>query len=404
MFLLLLAALSQAALSRPATTAPAAAQTTPHRLLLERVVMVMRHGVRAPIDGEVPADTHTGAPWPHWPVAAEQMTPHGLAALELRGADDRAWLDRSGLFTPGRCPAPTTVRIHSNVSQRTIDSANAFARGFAPGCGLTVDHQAAGTVDPLFEPLRDRNARFDAAAAMASIDLHTGGMDALTRRHRAELDALDRVLDCPQRVACTPRDAASVRASADGRSIVLTGPIRRASGIAQVLLLQYVQGMPAAQVGWGRVDAAALKRLGALHAALFDVFTRAPYMAAKQAGPLARAMLAALEAHGDRRLDLFVGHDTNVTALAAALRVDLSSPDYATGDVPPDGALVLTLLRDPATGARFVRTSYRVQPIMALRYLQSGIDDVVLRVPGCSATCPLDRFATLLMMRTAAAG
>ncbi|MGK3808244.1 histidine-type phosphatase, partial [Enterococcus faecium] len=78
--------------------------------------------------------------WPRWPVPAEQLTPHGAAALELRGAQDRAWLADKRLFTAAGCPERGTVRIRSNTSQRTIDSAAAFARGFAPGCGLTVDH------------------------------------------------------------------------------------------------------------------------------------------------------------------------------------------------------------------------------------------------------------------------
>ncbi|MDA4834220.1 histidine-type phosphatase, partial [Enterobacter hormaechei] len=121
------------------------ADATPPALRIDRVVMVMRHGVRAPIDGEVPADTRSGAPWPRWPVPAEQLTPHGAAALELRGAQDRAWLADKRLFTAAGCPERGTVRIRSNTSQRTIDSAAAFARGFAPGCGLTVDHQPAGT-------------------------------------------------------------------------------------------------------------------------------------------------------------------------------------------------------------------------------------------------------------------
>ncbi|RZM24457.1 MAG: hypothetical protein EOP67_46540, partial [Sphingomonas sp.] len=38
-------------------------------LMLEHAVLVMRHGIRAPLDGEVPPGTRTGAPWPAWPVA-----------------------------------------------------------------------------------------------------------------------------------------------------------------------------------------------------------------------------------------------------------------------------------------------------------------------------------------------
>ena len=58
-------------------------------LRVERVVVVMRHGVRAPIVGEAPEDTLTGAPWPTWPVPPEHLTPHGAKALEILGDVDR---------------------------------------------------------------------------------------------------------------------------------------------------------------------------------------------------------------------------------------------------------------------------------------------------------------------------
>jgi len=49
-----------------------------------------------------------------------------------------------------------------------------------------------------------------------------------------------------------------------------------------------------------------------------------------------------------------VGHDTNVTALAAALHVDLKAPGFARNDVAPGGALVVERLRDTRSGERFI--------------------------------------------------
>jgi 4-phytase/acid phosphatase len=41
-----------------------AAPTTPRDLVTERAVPVMRHGMRAPLNGEVPEGTRTDRPWP----------------------------------------------------------------------------------------------------------------------------------------------------------------------------------------------------------------------------------------------------------------------------------------------------------------------------------------------------
>jgi 4-phytase / acid phosphatase len=332
---------------------------------VERVVMVMRHGVRAPIVGEAPEGTRTRDPWPTWPVPAEHLTPRGARALQILGRSDRTWFAKLGVLPARGCPSRGQIRIWTNTAQRTISSGEAFAEGLAPGCDLPIGHRAAEEVDPLFEPLRAGVAPFDPAAAMASINAYTGGVDQLAARLKPELDELDRVLDCGAPGGCQPEHPSSVRPAPDGRGIELTGPIRDASGTAQVLLLQYVEGVSPSGPRWRGIEPSSLKRLGALHAALFDVFTRPPYMTARQAGPLARRVLDSL-ASPTAGVDVFMGHDTNVTALAAALGAPLAAPGYAIGDVPPGGALVLLRLVDDA-GRRWIQIRYQTQSPDALR-------------------------------------
>ncbi|MGN5373380.1 histidine-type phosphatase [Sphingomonas hankookensis] len=255
---------------------PADAATKPD-IVVDQAIVVMRHGIRAPLDGEVPEGTRTAQPWPRWPVAESPITPHGHRALERVAAADRRRFIRQGLIPARGCPAPAAVTIRSNNSARTIASGDDYAAALLPGCPGTVVHLPAGSADPIFEPLRAGATRFDAAAAIDSIERSTGGVAALAARHRAALALLDGVLACaPRGDGCAPPRPSRVAASADGKGVDLDGPIRTTSGIAQVLLLQYVEGMPRRAVGWGRVDAASLRRMGALHAALFDVFTRPP--------------------------------------------------------------------------------------------------------------------------------
>jgi 4-phytase/acid phosphatase len=316
--------------------------------------------------------------------------------------DRRLFADR-GLLPAEGCLAPGTVRIWTNTSERTIASGQAYAGGFAPRCLLDVKHRGSGEVDPLFEPLRAYATRFDATAAIADIDRHTGGMAALVYRHARKIAQLDRILGCqPKDVGCVPSAMPRVRSADEGRSIELDGPIRGTSGVAQVLLLQYVEGLPLEQVGFGRVDAVTLRQIGALHAALFAVFTRPPYMAAHQAAALGRHILASLSATDGPRLELLMGHDTNVTALAAALRVDLKAPGYAVNDVPPGGAIFIERLRERRSGRAFVRVSYRTQSPDTLRTLGTATSLRPLRIGGCGAVlCAADAFSTLLLSRLA---
>ncbi len=375
-----------------------AASAAPRGLELERAVMLMRHGVRAPLPGEVPTDTRTAKTWPTWPVPEGRLTSHGASALKLLAQYDRRWLAPLGLAA---CPSTGSVRIWTNTAERTIASGEAYAQGFAPDCAIRVGHLANDRTDPIFEPLSAGATAFDPRQAIASITRYTGGMDALVARHRPAIALLDRVLGCTSG-PCSPDSPATLTPSADGRGIDLSGPIRATSGIAQVLLLEEAEGMPRASVGWGRADPATIERLGALHAALFDVFTRSPYMAAHQASVLGHRIIETLTAPTAPRLDVMVGHDTNVTALAAALGVDLDAPEFARNDVAPGGALVIQRLRDRTSGVRYVRLFYRVQSLAAIRALRPDVVVTPIAVPGCAAPCRLDRFVARLESRIAA--
>ncbi len=394
--LLRLAAILAAALA-PAPSASASPQAG-STLVLDKAVVLMRHGVRAPLDGEVPAATRTAQPWPRWPVAESRLTGRGAQAMALLGAFDRHRWSRLALVPRTGCPA---VRIRANTAVRTIDSGAAFARGFAPGCTIAVAHRTDPDVDPIFEPLRAGATDFDAATAIAAIERHTGGVDTLARRRAGAIRLLDRVMGCGTTIACADWGASRVTPSRDGRGIDLAGPIRATSGIAQVLLLQQAEGFAPQQVGWGRADPATLRRVGALHAALFDVFTRPPYMAAHQSAVLARYMLAALADRQGPALDLLVGHDTNVTAFAATLGVDLVAPGYAVNDVAPGGAIVVERLRDRRSGVRYVRLFYQAQPLATLRTLAPQVTLAPLKIRGCPRLCPLTTFDRLVRTRLA---
>ncbi|MBB5711811.1 4-phytase/acid phosphatase [Sphingomonas xinjiangensis] len=369
-------------------------------IVVDQAILVMRHGIRAPLAGEVPDGTRTGQPWPRWSVAESRITDHGKAALMRVAEEDRRRFAAQGLIGTTRCPAAGSVTIHTNTSDRTIVSGMAYAQGLAHGCSLAVHHLPLDRVDPIFEPLRAGTTSFDAQAAIASINRNIGGMQALAAGHASDLALLDGVLACsPRGSGCAPEQEAQVTASRDGKGIDLAGPIRTTSGIAQVLLLQYVEGLPLQSVGWGRVDAAKLRKLGALHAALFDVFTRPPYMAAHQASSLGRDVLDTLAAPDGPQLRVLMGHDTNVTALAAVLRVDLTAPGYATNDVAPGGAILIERGHDPS-GTRYVRMFYRTQSPRALRTGARTVDRTPLPVPSCTqgrnGWCSLAKFTELL--------
>ncbi len=338
-------------------------------LKVERTVMLYRHGIRAPLPGEAAVDAYAHPPWPVWTTPPSLLTPHGREAARLMGAYDRQRLSHLGLTALDGCPAPGAIAIWTNTAQRTIASGEAFAEGFAPGCGLAVGHRPPDTEDPLFHPVEAKAVEFSGAKAAAAITAENGGPAALVAPYAGKIREMERVLGCDR--AQPPCDIASAPArlapSADD-GLVLDGPISILSGTAQVFMLQYAQGLPLDQVGWGRATPKTLEDVSRLHALLFDIHARPRYMARRIGGPMARRISGILAARDAPAVNVFVGHDNNIAALASLIGAHFRMDGYGQDDPPIGGALELQVLVD-GQGRRFVGAFYEAQTPDQLRSL-----------------------------------
>lgn len=331
-------------------------------------MVVFRHGVRAPLQGEAAAAHYADEAWPQWSTPASLVTPHGRKAVQLSGEFLRQWLVQQALLPRNGCPAPGSLTVWANTDQRTIDSGSLLADALAPGCNVQAGHRAVGSNDPLFRPIEAGAVPFDANAAVAAIQRETGGPAALLQGHGAELQALQQILGCTKTPCDFARMPSTLKPSADGRGLALGGPIDLASGTGEVLLLQYAEGMPLSQVGWGRATPERLAQVSRLHALLFDIYARPHYMASRSGAPLAREVLQRFGDAGAPKVSVFVGSDTHIAALSSLLGVHFHLPGYGADDPPPGGALVLGLWRTP-DGQRSVRAQYLAQSLEQLRTL-----------------------------------
>ncbi len=114
-----------------ATTA-AFAQTAPtDNDELRAVVILARHGVRAPIESETRFSAFNALAWPAWPVEPGVLTPHGVEALKRMGEFYRQRY--ASLLTAG-CKS---VYAESTNTSRTIASAKATLSAVAPDAPST---------------------------------------------------------------------------------------------------------------------------------------------------------------------------------------------------------------------------------------------------------------------------
>ncbi|WP_158915630.1 histidine-type phosphatase, partial [Caulobacter sp. S45] len=322
---------------------------------------------------EIGARAYARQPWPVWSTPPSLLTPHGREGMRQLGLYDRALFAAQGLLPADSCPGPGQASLWTNSEARTISSGEELAEGLAPGCQLAVDHLKPGEHDPLFDSAATI-PDFDAAKAVGVINAETGGPAAIIAPHAEAIRTLETILGCrdpahPAQACDLAAEPASLSVSADGHGVKLRGPIDTTSGTASVFMLEYLEGMPLAQVGWGRATPQRLAEVSRLHALLFDVFDRSSVMAHRTSAAMAPRIAMLLGRQDGPRVNLLVGHDNNIAALTAILGAHFQIPGYGLDDPPLGGALGFEVLKNARSGERYVRVFYQAQSADQLRAL-----------------------------------
>ncbi len=369
--------------------AAASAQATPagdwH---LDRVVVVMRHGVRPPTKAEPLPASIPHQPWPAWDVGWGELTHHGEQAVALLGAFDRArYLPLLGTS----CPAAGEVHAVADTDQRTMRTAEVYVAALFPACAVPVEHLPAGATDPRFSPFDGAPLLSpEAALAAANAALPADGSAGLDRRIAPQLQALDRIIACGGADCALAGKPTAI--TMKGGSIKLAGGLGTGASLAETLALEYADGKPLAEVGWGRVSRAAITDLLALHTAEFAITARRPAIAQVGAHALLAEVATALASEQGPRFSLFLGHDTNLALIGGALGLHWHAAQFAPDDPPPGGALIFERWSNGA-GKYRLHVVFRSQTLDEMRDLApSGAAAVTLvafapcsAAEGCSA-------------------
>lgn len=134
---------------------------------LEKVTVVSRHGVRAPL-GEYLSTlddmTGDGYKWTRWSVLGSHLTIRGGALETLFGEYFRLWLENEHFFE--NRVNKNDVYFGASSKQRTIATARAFAAGLFPLMDISVDYKltadsSIGFLDPDYLPLLNNTSLSD---------------------------------------------------------------------------------------------------------------------------------------------------------------------------------------------------------------------------------------------------
>lgn len=379
--------LSSAGISAQATKSAAHSGDT-----LKLVVILSRHGVRSPTQANPQLDLLSVKPWPQWTVAPGELTSRGALLLRQFAAWDRTQLSAQGLLQSQGCADADQVYVYADSDQRTIASGHALAEGLMPGCTIRIDSLPRGTENALFHPLAAKVIQGNSQlAATALRERVHDDPTAPAREHQAALEELQRILN---RCAAQPSSCSKVSTekatsvtgivpaitSGKGDHLAeLRGPLSVGSSMSENLLLEYAEGFPADQVGWGQVQEPQLQRLLSLHTAYFDLAHRTPYFAQVEASNLLDHIRRTLEQGAtDKGIDgaigavgekvvILTGHDTNLAGVASLLGIHWDL-DGRRDDTPPGAEMAFELWKHGGTYS--VRLRYSVQTLAQLRAAQ----------------------------------
>lgn len=136
-------------------------------LVLEKVIIVSRHGVRAPLDGylnTLDEITGDGYQWTRWTVPGSHLTLRGGALEMLFGEYFRLWLIENKFDVDNL--KRSDVYFGASSKQRTIATARAFAAGMLPLMIVPIDYKlkadsTIGFLDPDYLPLLNNTSTLD---------------------------------------------------------------------------------------------------------------------------------------------------------------------------------------------------------------------------------------------------
>jgi 4-phytase/acid phosphatase len=397
-----------AALLLAATVAPVQAQASKNQSQdkLRFTLVLSRHGVRPPLNAASVLGLHSSAAWPEWEVPLGYLTPHGASAIRQMGAYMRLDLARKGLLPTTGCPGGSEIYLYADTQQRTILSTRNTFAGLEPGCDPPPVHTivtAPGVDDPVFSPVPGTFPPPSAEAVAADRQAALGNDPAafFSLAGNPELKELSAIL------APDPAHPAAKPILDDPR------PLAAASPLIEDFLLEYTDGKPMAEVGWGRVDEPTLRRLMPLYVKGFGLATRPPLTARTRSSNLVAHILDTLEQAAQTqpagpvrgafgpvgtRLVYLGGHDSDLSRIGGLFNLHWTV-EGVTDDTPPDSQIVFELWQDLKSKQYTVRMFYRAQTFDQLRSgqaltLASLPAKVDLTPPGCRASqpCPFTAF------------
>jgi glucose-1-phosphatase len=325
-------------------------------LELEKVTVVSRHSVRAPLDTYITTlneMTGGGYHWIKWSVPGSYLTLRGGALETMFGEYFRLWLDDEDF----KLDSVQQVYFGASSKQRTIATARAFAAGMLPLMDVTVDCKLnssgkVGAYDPDYLPMLNYQSASD--SEFDTIAFKEEAYRELDALQAPSYTLLERVLKMKRSDYAKQRGIEHfdnnvgvclnfLNSKGDRQEPTMLGGLKDANMASDAFILQYYEMDNAKDAAFGRrLSFDEWKELASIKDYYGDIlFQKSPIVAVNISHCMLKRIQAEMAPEGHKFAYLCT-HDSMIAAVLAALRVeDYELPNTIETQTPIGVKLVL---------------------------------------------------------------
>ena len=394
----------------------ASASENNQSLAVKKVIIFMRHSVRSPTKSRAALDRWSSRGWPAWSTKPGFLSENGDFLARMMGLGISTYY-RHCINHSARGDKHFKLKVFADNMERTVATGRAVVAGFRPVQRVTVGHIIHGK-DPLFHAVKMNACSLNKSIAKRHYLQSLLHLTHNNYRYTASMAEMKDIL-CPH-----SKKIGAVCALNSPNKVVtknhvnINGSLHVANAVGESFLMEYADGKPCNQVGWGKVCSLKVMRHMLYLRNLYAKITREDhYYARHGATPVMRLITNLLESTNRHQepaqipsslsranMVILIGHDVNISEISGMLNLRyqlIAQPDRT----PPDMALAFELLQ-AANGQRYIglRIFYFKLKEMRIAVLQKRYYKPVVTgglMPGCHEgpehnLCTLAQFHKLI--------
>ncbi|RKS85162.1 glucose-1-phosphatase [Orbus hercynius] len=332
-------------------------------LQLDCIIVFSRHGIRTPLPNTVDfLQTVTPKSWPTWDCAAGYLTTRG-GTLESYFGDYFA----RRLAQQGTLLDAEDIFVYANSLQRTLATAQYFTLGAWAGQDIAIEHKySIERMDEVFNPVVYQADTAFKQTVIDDLKRYTRSaqfIEELDQQLAPAYQLLSDILDYRQsaiyqQYQCEFAQLPTLFDLKQYQEPILLGPLALGTAIADAFTLQHYSGFAKHDIAWGMIHCDEQWRLITnIKNQYINLLYKSPMLAKHIAKPLV-GLINQLFKTRQHKLNILVGHDSNIATLLAALGFD----DYRLPQqfelTPIGGKVIFYRLYDAKTDQYYFNAEY----------------------------------------------